>query len=242
MQCLIRMPEYKPPSIEQRAFCCPHCYTLARQYWFRLHLGSLRASETPKDLINSEFGGNPGLVNLNSSHSSTVGLAGVYISSCEHCADFAIWLGGKMVCPDTGVAPPPNEDLSDEVREIYREAVAISSKSPRGSAALIRLAVQKLCTELGEEQHTLNEAIAQLVRKGLNPKVQKMLDYVRVTGNDAVHPGQMDFNDNAEIVGTLFVLLNLIAESMITHPKVVDEAYESLPVSKKEQIKKRDGN
>lgn len=63
---------------------------------------------------------------------------------------------------------------------------------------------------------------------------------MRVIGNDAVHPGQIDLRDDTKTAEKLFQLVNLIAEVMITQPKHVDELYESLPKTKKDQITKRD--
>jgi len=145
-----------------------------------------------------------------------------------------------MVHPDRGKAPPPNEDLSSDIRQDYEEAASICLRSPRGAAALLRLALQRLCGELGLSDKTLNDAIGELVKKGLDSKVQKAMDYVRVTGNDAVHPGQIDLNDNPEIAGKLFDLVNVVAQAMISQQKMVDEMYESLPEVKKDQIKQRD--
>src|SRR5690348_4056488 len=92
----------------------------------------------------------------------------------------------------------------------------IYSRSPRGAAALLRLAIQKLCIELGEPGKNLNTDIGSLFRKGLPVTVQQALDAVRVIGNEAVHPGQIDFADTPEITGTLFNLVNFIAEKMIS--------------------------
>jgi hypothetical protein len=38
--------------------------------------------------------------------------------------------------------------------------------------------------------------------------VQQSLDIVRVIGNDAVHPGQIDLTDDIETATKLFVLIN----------------------------------
>ena len=61
-----------------------------------------------------------------------------------------------------------------------------------------------------------------LVKKRLSLKVQQSLDIVRVIGNKAVHPGEIDFKDNAEIANKLFHLVNIIANEMITQPKDID--------------------
>ncbi len=79
-----------------------------------------------------------------------------------------------------------------------------------------------------------------MVKKGLSIKVQKALDIVRVIGNNAVHPGQIDLNDNPEIAQNLFGLINVIAEIMISQDKHIDNLYETLPDGAKEQIAKRD--
>jgi hypothetical protein len=164
----------------------------------------------------------------------------IYISYCECCWQCTIWYRGKMIFPDISPAPPPNGDLPEEIKEIYNEARSIVNRSPRGAAALLRLAVQKLCMYLRESGKNLNDCIANLVKKGLPDKIQKALDTVRVIGNNAVHPGQIDLNDNPELAYRLFELINLIAEWGITQPKKVEELYSKLPDSQKEAIKKRD--
>ncbi|MDI6850717.1 MAG: hypothetical protein QMD82_02100, partial [bacterium] len=77
-------------------------------------------------------------------------------------------------------------------------------------------------------------------KKGLDKKIQQALDYVRVIGNNAVHPGLLDLRDNKETVGMLFELINFIADRMITSNKKIDELYDKLPDSIKQQIEKRD--
>jgi len=157
------------------------------------------------------------------------------LAICVHCQRYSLWRGAKMLYPSGGGAPLP-----DDIRADYEEARAIVSLSPRGAAALLRLAIQKLCIHLGEPGENLNTDIANLVKRGLPGKVQKALDIVRVIGNEAVHPGQIDLKDDKQTANELFHLLNLIAEVMITQPKHVDELYESLPESKREAIRGRD--
>ena len=69
----------------------------------------------------------------------------------------------------------PTSTFRFDVRRDYEEASAILDASPRGAAALLRLAIEKLCKELGENGRDLNADIASLVRKGLDPRVQKAL-------------------------------------------------------------------
>ena len=145
-----------------------------------------------------------------------------------------------MVYPDSSPAPIPNPDLPKEIQADYNEARSIISRSPRGACALLRLCVQKLCGFLGESGKDINADIAALVKNGLNQKIQKSLDIVRVIGNEAVHPGQIDLRDQPETAAQLCNLLNVIADAMITQPAAIESLYASLPDSKLEQIKRRD--
>jgi hypothetical protein len=145
----------------------------------------------------------------------------------------------KMVHPDSGNAPFPNQEMPESVKKLYMEAAAVQSKSPRGAGALLRLGVQVLCKELGEGGKNINADIAALVSQGLPAIVQQSLDVVRVTGNEAVHPGQID-TDDPEVVAQLFELLNIIVEYMIAMPNRVSGIYAGLPAAARDAISKRD--
>jgi hypothetical protein len=145
-----------------------------------------------------------------------------------------------MVYPDSSPAPLPNSDLPEDIKADYEEARSVIARSPRGACALLRLCVQKLCGSLGESGKDINSDIALLVKKGLNPKIQKSLDIVRVIGNEAVHPGQIDLRDQPATAAQLCSLINIIADAMITQPKTIESLYAGLPQSKLEQIEKRD--
>ena len=103
-----------------------------------------------------------------------------------------------MVYPIAATAPLPNPDLPADIKADYEEARGIASLSPRGAAALLRLAIQKLCKDLAESGENINADTKSLVNKGLSVQVQQALDVVRVTGSNAVHPGQIDLQDDPE--------------------------------------------
>lgn len=160
---------------------------------------------------------------------------------CSSCGDLAIWHRDKLIFPLTSPAPRAVADLPDDVRRDYLEAASIVAMSPRGAAALLRLAVEKLCTQLGGRGR-LDDAIGQLTAKGvIPPLVQQALDVVRVIGNNAVHPGQIDLTDDRETAMGLFRLVNLIAEYGISRPKEVSALFDALPQGAKDAIQKRDG-
>ncbi len=207
--------KYIPATIYLGKFTCPHCGAISHMTWQSRDLEFAQYADDRRNLLR--------------------------IANCSHCNKKSIWLRDNMLYPDRGTAPPPNPDMPKSVLKLYEEAASISSKSPRGAAALLRLAIQHLCKELNESGENINHDIGQLVNKGLPKTVQQSLDIVRVTGNNAVHPGQID-TDNEEVVGNLFMLLNVIIEYMISLPLKIETLYKDLPDGAKEQIEKRDNS
>ena len=168
-------------------------------------------------------------------------LSPTYKWGATRCKEYALWREGKMIYPISTTAPLPAEDMPENVKADFLEARNIVNPSPRGAAALLRLALQELMPHLGEKGKSINDDIAELVKKGLPAKLQQALDGVRVIGNEAVHPGQIDLRDDPATAAVLFDLVNMIVDVMITQPKKVEGVYQSLPQSKRDAIKKRDG-
>lgn len=140
----------------------------------------------------------------------------------------------------TILAPLPSPDMPEDLAKDFNEARNIFSDSPRASAALLRLTIQKLCIHLGQPGKNINSDIAALVKEGLSVKIQQSLDIVRVIGNNAVHPGEIDLNDNVDIVLALFGIINFIVEEMITRPRELDKIYNMLPENARKSIEVRD--
>jgi hypothetical protein len=97
-----------------------------------------------------------------------------------------------------------------------------------------------ICNKLVEGEKDLNKSIAALVGKGLPKKVQQALDVVRVIGNNAVHPGEIEINEDPAVALSLFALVNMIVENMISQPAEIDNLFASLPEGARKQIEKRD--
>ena len=208
------MAPYTAPELGLRGFTCPHCDAYSEHSWYEV-LG---------------IGGNDG-------QRPTYGWRFAW---CRHCEGLTYWQDNNLIYPERSPCPRPNDDLPDEIKSDYQEARSILGKSPRGAAALFRLCIQKICIHLGLSGKNLNADIGALVKAGLNPKIQKSLDVVRVVGNEAVHPGTIDLRDDKGIASHLASLVNVIADAMITQPKLVDELFDNLPQTKKDDIKKRD--
>ena len=145
-----------------------------------------------------------------------------------------------MIYPLSSIAPLPEDDMPEDSKNDYNEARNIVNQSPRAACALLRLSLQKLMVALGEKGDNLNTDIGNLVKKGLPEGVQQALDCVRVIGNNAVHPAELDLKDDSETAIALFELLNMIVNYMITKPKQVNALYNKLPKGAKDAIAQRD--
>lgn len=256
------MAKYVEPSVTATAFSCPHCGTLTTQTWSALYadrytVDSKRPPEYDESVIariNSDkeldkgtreslttymtriISGEVFYDNVGSSVCPDFHVANLNASQCYECRKLSIWLHDRLLFPNARTDIEPNEDLGETIKYDFNEAREILNLSPRGAAALLRLALQKLCKQLGEEGNKIDDDIASLVGKGLNPTIQRALDVVRVVGNEAVHPGTLDLRDDRDTAIQLLKLINSIAEQMISHPKHVDALYEMLPESKRAGI------
>jgi hypothetical protein len=222
--------QHFPPKHATGQFHCPHCNVYAKQRWSHINAGG--------DQYNSHYHTS----NINRQTITSGNLPEDWtLSMCEHCGGMMIWFEGDIIYPKKITVDQPNQDLSDEIKADYLEAANVLADSPRSAAAILRLALQKLCKQLGEKGENINDDIAALVKRGLNPAIQKSLDALRITGNNAVHPGELDLTEDTERVVKLFGLINFIAEKMISEPNEIDAFYSDLPEGARKAIEKRDG-
>ncbi|SDF72389.1 protein of unknown function [Onishia taeanensis] len=215
---------YVTPEISKKSFNCPLCGVHAHMLWYQF---SRQQSARPYTE-----------------------------AKCSHCDESSLWridetqetvygeiipLRGTMLFPDTGVAPLPDKDMPDDVKSEYQEAARISGKSPRGAAALLRLGLQKLCRHLGKDGKNINSDIRSLSEDNiLPPMVIKVADTVRITGNNAVHPGEMSEEDFDHVSLSLFDLLNFIVRKAITEPRELESIYQRIPENPRAAAEKED--
>jgi len=211
-QPLAREGDHLAPSIQGAAFHCMHCGVLATQSW--------EQAKTTHRYLD------------------------YWLCICSNCQGKSLWKGhpaNRAIDPIVGGGPRPHPETPQDVRFDYEEARTIVGLSPRGACALLRLAVQKLCKDLGQSGKDINEDIRKLVENGLDADVQEALDSLRVIGNNAVHPGELDLKDDTETATALFSLLNFIVDDRIAQPKKRKAIFAKLPARAVEAIKKRDG-
>lgn len=209
--------KYFPPEYLKNAFTCPLCDVHADMQWF----GLKQFDYDPSHIVKAK---------------------------CSQCKEHIYWLGGihgdnegKMIYPIMSSVPYPNPDMPEDAKKDFLEARDVYPHSPRAAAALLRLALQRICVGLGKSSN-INTAIGQLVSDGLLPQVQKALDAIRIIGNESVHPGEIRDEELGDNVGAMFELMNFIVQERITRFKEIDELYESLPEGKRQGVEQRDAS
>jgi len=213
------MTTYAAPEFHKEAFNCPHCGAYAYMQWIGIY------QDRRYDITAIPY----------------------KCALCPHCKQISLWKSfedsflGEMLYPDFGSTPLPAEDMPEDVKKDYEEAARIFIKSPRGAAALLRLGLQKLCIHLGEKGKNINDDIRSLVEKGVfSGQVVKVADTLRITGNNAVHPGQISDEDFDRAAAKMFDLINFIVKKAITEPKELDELYQLMPKNARNAAEDKD--
>lgn len=207
------MTKHVPPKFDTKKFHCPYCQVYAMQQW------------------HDVFAQGRQLCNF------------VKLSQCAHCNGLCVWLSStETLLHPPLLSMPPHPDMPEDCVALYHEAQTITNDSPRAAAALLRLLLQKFMAHCGEsEKASINDSIASLVKKGLAEEVQQALDFCRVVGNNAVHPGEISFDDNPDVATHLFEVVNFLVEEFIAKKKRLQTLYAKLPQSAQASIAKRDG-
>lgn len=253
------------PALGLASFSCPHCSAISHQTWYRLLIKGFEKDEKPM-IWSVPDEKKMDLAGLGDEERRILGafvdrlkknlltyqvhryavdsgqeMVNLYLSRCYSCNGFSVWLQDKVIYPVHDASIVAHEDMPAQVKTDFNEAATIVNNSPRGAAALLRLCIQKLMKEVGQKGKKIDDDIADLVRQGLDARVQKALDVVRVIGNNAVHPGQIDLQDDKATAMRLFDLVNVIVQALISTPKQIDELYAGLPETALAAIEKRDG-
>ena len=119
---------YIKPEVFSIKFTCPHCKAISEiRWWSRTKEGKERSDRLGTNLKYQ-----------------------IRVGYCMHCHDITLWYLNECYYPRTNMFPNPYKNMPENVKRLYKEATDIGEISPRGAAALLRLAIQQLCVELGE--------------------------------------------------------------------------------------------
>jgi hypothetical protein len=207
------------PGVDKDRFTCPHCGVFAMQ--------------------------ESGTVWVRTQQNASLQLGDWTGHQCAACTRLILWEHSQgfwaLVHPLTVLGEKPNRDMPDDVRRIYDEARRVGGMSPRSAAALLRLALQVLVDELEPGSGNINSKIGALVQRGLHPQTQQAMDVLRIVGNNAVHPGQIDVSEDPGLLPGLFRLANVVVDQMISVPRHAASLFDALPQQSRNQISRRDG-
>ncbi|MFC2754323.1 MAG: DUF4145 domain-containing protein [Candidatus Nanogingivalis sp.] len=241
--------KYYIPKYFGRSFNCPHCRVYSRQEW-----GYLRSRDLNDEDHDSytEYDG-PNFVDLNTgyeypdSNTKYVGpdpLGDIClddsfaVSRCDHCKEWVLWKDLKIIYPRSITVENPNPDMPEVAKGLYMESAKILQDSPRASAALLRLALQEILNEVvkGGVKNNINKNIG-ILSKEVDEDTWKAMDLIRIIGNNAVHPGEIQVEE--ENTEYMYNLLNIIVQKTISNKKHIDDRFKRLPKSIRESINRR---
>lgn len=240
------------PQFRESSFRCPHCSAYAQQSWAQ----QLRYTE---DLADS--------LNLDDQEPDTV-WGDLARATCLACREDSVWKmvkgsnqsgwesrpteGGArlisfwvMIWPRESIAEVPHKAMPDGLRELYEEARAVLPDSPRAAAALLRLLMEKLLQKITGVPGNLNKQIGLLVERGtFDKQLQETADTIRVSGNAAVHPAEIQSQgDTKEVALAMFELVNFLVDDLIARPRKISHMYRTaVPEGAREAIARRDGD
>ena len=167
------MTKLVPASIHELAFNCPHCDAYTSHTWYALYVAEVGnpvktpwipdADEVEKVLEAEGLAPNQGNDARNHFDRIRLGmpfldrkddkyvnteLHNTWISNCFVCREICVLLHDRLTFPAPRLGAAPNSDIPADIKRDVEEARSILNLSPRGAAALLRLAIQKLCSHL----------------------------------------------------------------------------------------------
>lgn len=143
------------------------------------------------------------------------------ISSCVNCGRPTLWEYEKLVWPvSSGIKA--YEKMPEKAKRVFNEAQSLMQLSPRSCCALLRLCVEEIVNYVGAEQGLKNfDPDWILVRRiealAIPEALTQQLTACRVIGNDAAHPGVIDFSgeDSGKVAALLSHAVNNLCACLI---------------------------
>ena len=138
------------PKFRSEKFHCPHCQVASQQSWFDADSSSDIANKILdhtyydyRSYINSHQQNAISafierVEDANNQNMSDFIPEGFSIATCSICDKFSLWVSHEIVYPKQTAVAPPNEDMNQEIQDLYIEASTIVIDSPKGATALLR--------------------------------------------------------------------------------------------------------
>lgn len=203
----------------QPVFNCSHCFEYQSHTWGFIY-GPI--DPPPRILTSKEIS--------KERHPFNERLSGVIKSTCNHCDNDTFWLRSRtseelQIYPSKVIDyPQPHVDMPENVQDIYLESGLVMHLSLGASAALARLALEKLLDHLEYNENTLFDKIKGLEkRQDISSTLKQKLHIVRKIGNTGAHVGTISFEEKPDIPKHLMTIINDIVDELITKPKTLEE-------------------
>lgn len=129
--------------------------------------------------------------------------------------------------------------MPDACKEIYNEAALVFSYSRRAAAALLRLCLQLLLKEAGIPGSSIDKQIQNLIKSGEDPSDVLYMDICRILGNESVHPGTINLNEDTDTAAVLFMFINMATSRLFTVKRQINEIYQKLPAGARKALEDR---
>ncbi len=235
-------PDYTKPEYNQKSFHCPYCGIFSSQKWSNFYSVNRINNDDVQHFMSSSYefikaihdrhtvSSNvaQSIITLGCSMFKNFRPTHYYAANCQNCNSYSIWVNENMIYPPMIAAPPAHNDMPENIKEVYEEARLIFAHSPRATAALLRVTLQKLTEYFEEKEGCLYTRIQKLVQKGLPEAIIKTLPTMGIViSEDSENIGAIDLdgNDDSNLAFKLFRLVNFIIRETITKPKEIDSMF-----------------
>lgn len=196
------------PVFGQDACVCPRCDVFAQHSWHPVEYDpTWKATGNSANL----------LIQKPANPRAPIPVQGAFFQLCSHCRQLSLWSQEELIRPlPNPPGPPPLDEAPRAVRDLHLEARAICQASPRGAAALLRLALDKLLVELGYSSGGLADRLKEARDGGtLSPQIYDAALAVKLLGDNGVHPGEIDLHELPTSAASMMEFLNLVVEETI---------------------------
>ena len=207
------------------ASCC-HCGKKSIWLWdkesdekFSKYLDNINMDNKEKNLTHLSFYFNK------ETEETLVAAGGAIRSSQRQFLKDKTSINFKLIYPE--ICIEPNSNMPKDVKTIFVEASSILNNSPRASAALLRLALEKLLTHLNKKSkgNNLFNAINKYIDdENLEPTLKKICHLLRINGNDNIHESnEIEESVSLRLTRDSFDMFNFFVDEAITRKKRAEE-------------------
>lgn len=241
------------PKFLEDGFRCPHCNVDAHQVWscYSRQVNRLKEEVLSQNLDAilrhlpiGTMDSLPATQDRGDMHKENKGTK-LYVAICQRCYEYSVWVEQKdkrmMVFPDSSVEPL-SEHVNEDIRDLYREAASIYTRSRRAATALLRLVIEKLCKRIlglpDDSPDRLNDMIKKISKEfNFDPEVIKAMKNTKSLGDKAAHGGVIDLDDPDE-PSVLFWLVRYIVQRCIVDDIEAKRINKTIEKSRQQHEKK----